>query len=522
MTVGLVHELLQTSAAAQPDHAAVVDRGRQLTYAGLEGQANRLARLLVAVGISHGDRVGLFLDRSLESVVAIYGVLKAGAAYVPLDPQSPVARLAYIARNADLSVLLTGLEKADLWPNLVREAAPLRTLVALNAQEAELDQLVPGVRVVGAGALESYSDTAAGGLGSETDLAYILYTSGSTGDPKGVMLSHLNAMSFIDWATDEFVVSATDRLSNHAPLHFDLSVFDLFAAARAGATVVLVPPEVSIFPMEVARWIDQNEITVWYSVPSALSALLLRGNLKAGQFPRLRSILFAGEVFPTKYLVQLMELLPHVRFHNLYGPTETNVCTWYDVPALPARPPDPIPIGKPIADVEVFPIDADGRIVRPGDVGELCVHGPSVMQGYWGDPEGTARVLGPLPSADLHDERVYRTGDIVKQAEDGNYLFLGRRDAQIKRRGYRIELGEIEGALYGHPAVLECAVTAAPDDLGDTRITAYVVVRGDVEDSDLIDACAERIPSYALPDAIEFRPALPKTSTGKTDRKALV
>jgi amino acid adenylation domain-containing protein len=448
--------------------------------------------------------------------VAVYGVLKAGAAYVPLDPQSPVARLAYIARNAELSVLVTGLEKVDAWEPLVREGAPLRTLVALNASDAELDGAPAGMRALGRGALADLPTTPPAGRGADSELAYILYTSGSTGDPKGVMLSHRNALTFVDWAAAEFALAPTDRLSSHAPLHFDLSTFDLFGAARAGAAVVLVPAGLSVFPIEVARWIGEREITVWYSVPSALSALLLRGKLEVGQFPCLRRVLFAGEVFPTKYLASLMELLPHVRFHNLYGPTETNVCTWYDVP--PQGAPDPIPIGRPIAGVEAFAVDDEGR---RADSGELCVRGPSVMQGYWGDREATARALGPLPAAGVEDEPVYRTGDLVSLAEDGNFLFLGRRDAQVKRRGYRIELGEIETALHAHEGVVECAVTSAASELGETRITAHVVVRDGVGEPELVAACAERIPSYALPDEFRFHSALPQTSTGKTDRRAL-
>jgi amino acid adenylation domain-containing protein len=520
VSADLVHNLLQRSAEAHADRPAVVDRNRQLTYGELERQANRLARLLRDAGVSRHDRVGLFLDKSLESLVAVYGILKAGAAYVPLDPQSPASRLAYIARNADLRCLITGLEKAEAWDELVVEGTPLQTLVALNAQEGDLDRVPAGVRLLTASALPAYSDTPPDASGSETDLAYILYTSGSTGDPKGVMLSHLNAMTFINWAAAQFEVAPSDRLSSHAPLHFDLSIFDLFAAAKAGAAVILVPAEISIFPIDVANWIENNEISIWYSVPSALTMLVLRGNLRAEQFPRLRSILFAGEVFPTKYLVRLTELLPNVCFYNLYGPTETNVCTWYPVPPPgDENPPASLPIGKPISGVEVFAVGDDGKIVRPGEVGELCVKGPSVMQGYWGDPEGTARVLGPLPSAG--HEPVYRTGDLVKQAEDGNYVFLGRRDAQIKRRGYRIELGEIETALHAHPSVVECAVVATPDELSSTRITAHVVVRDRMRDTDLVRVCLDRVPRYAVPDAFEFHGVLPKTSTGKIDRKAL-
>ena len=278
--------------------------------------------------------------------------------------------------------------------------------------------------------------------------------------------------------SSEFSVSADDRLSSHAPLHFDLSTFDLFAAALAGAPVVLVPPETSLFPAAVRRFIELNEITIWYSVPSILSMLAARGGLSPGDLPRLRRILFAGEVFPTKYLRRLMELLPHVRFANLYGPTETNVCTWYEVPTLPEEMTEAIPIGKAIAGVEVFAVTEAGAVGRPrrGRESSTCRGRPSCRATgpiRSGPRACSSRTRAEAPAP----QRAYRTGDLVQEMEDGNYRFLGRRDTQIKSRGYRVELGDVEAALYAHPAVDECAVVAVPDELVTNRIKAYVATR---------------------------------------------
>ena len=242
---------------------------------------------------------------------------------------------------------------------------------------------------------------------------------------------------------ERFEVGPDDRLSNHAPLHFDLSIFDLYVAAMASATVVLVPSGLSVFPVQIRDFIDQRKITIWYSVPSILSMLTLRGGLQVGALPGLRTILFAGEVFPTKYLRQLMTLLPHVRFFNLYGPTETNVCTYFEVASIPEPATEPIPIGRSIDGVEVFGVTDDGRAAEPGEVGELFVHGPTVMRGYWGDAERTGRSLVRDPTGRFH-QPVYRTGDLVRQRANGDYRLSGRRDHQIKSRGYRIELGEVE------------------------------------------------------------------------------
>jgi L-proline---[L-prolyl-carrier protein] ligase len=517
----LVHDLLSASAARFPDRPAVVDGDRTATYAELEAQASRLGHVLAECGVSHGDRVGLFLDKSLEAVIGIFAILKLGATYVPLDPAAPPARLATIAANADLRCLITGSEKEELWPQLREEGAPVETLIALNATDGQVEA-PDGVRLLTASALEAHLDSPPEGVPrSDSDLAYILYTSGSTGVPKGVMLSHLNALAFVDWAAEEFEVSERDRLSSHAPLHFDLSVFDLFAAARAGAAVVLVPGELSLFPVQLGRWIRDAEITVWYSVPSILTLLVLRGKLTETKLPELRTILFAGEVFPTKYLHELMQLIPHARFANLFGPTETNVNTWYEVPRWSGEPPAAIPIGKPVTGDEIFAVKEDGTLAAPGDVGEMYVRGPTVMQGYWGDAERTAATLFKNWGEGSSPYNTYKTGDLAYLDENGDWVFLGRRDSQIKSRGYRIELGDIEAALHQHPSVVECAAVAIPDDVVTNRIKAFLVARDQVEQEELVNFVCERLPRYMAPELFEFRDELPRSSTGKVDRRAL-
>ena len=340
-----------------------------------------LANALVDHGVAVGDRVGLLLEKSPESLIGIYGILRAGATYVPLDDQAPVPRVAYIARDAGIRCLVTSPARVEMTRQLRAAGAELDTLIV--AGDAEADD--GGMRQLGWPGLASYPPDAPPLARDPDRLAYILYTSGSTGEPKGVMLSHRNGRAFVDWAAREVGVGPGDRLSSHAPLFFDLSTFDLFAAAWGGATVVLVPSEASIFPVELARFIRESQITVWYSVPSILTLLVLRGGLEPGMLDALRAVLFAGEVFPTKYLRALMELVPRARFLNLYGPTETNVCTWYEVPrALPSE--EAIPIGRAIDGVDLIVEAEDGTAVAAGEVGELLVRGPTVMHGYWETP----------------------------------------------------------------------------------------------------------------------------------------
>jgi amino acid adenylation domain-containing protein len=507
----LLQQLLSASAERHPDTPAVRARGRSLTYGELETRSSQLAHLLRERGVARGDRVGLCFSKAVESMVAMLGVLKAGAAYVPLDPHAPAQRVAGIAADCGLRALITTAERLAAMPPAPLACAVLVSGRAQAAGEVEWS------------ALDTFPTSAPPQASIETDLAYILYTSGSTGRPKGVMLTHRNALTFVDWCAATFGIRPDDRLANHAPLHFDLSVFDVYNALQAGATVTLIHEELAVFPQRLAALIEDHGITVWYSVPSALIYLLQHADLGARDLERLRLVLFAGEVFPMKYLRQLADQLPHAELYNLYGPTETNVCTYHRVDRFRLAGQERLPIGRACANTEAFALDAEGRPVGVGETGELYVRGPSVTPGYWGDADKSRRVLVSNPLQPGLDERVYRTGDLVTPDENGEYVFLGRRDNQVKSRGYRIELGDIEAALYAHPAVVEAAVIAVRDDEIGSRLRAFAVLKPEhaLTAADLQAHCAGRVPRYMVPETIELRPSLPKTSTGKTDRTRL-
>jgi amino acid adenylation domain-containing protein len=518
----LLHHLLEAAAGRRPERVAVAHGERALSYAALETRANQLARLLAAeLGVRRGDRVGILMDKSVESLVAVYGALKAGAAYVPLDVRAPAARLAYVTRDCGVACLLTGRAQGGRWAELAGDGLPLRALAVLDAPAAGCPPAPAGVCLVGADAVDAQPASPPGTPALSLDLAYILYTSGSTGHPKGVMLTHRAGLAFVEWAAHEFAIGPEDRLSSHAPLHFDLSVFDVFAAALGAARTVLVDARLAMLPVEVARLIREREITTWYSVPSILALLAERGGLAGNDLPHLRTVLFAGEVFPSRHLRRLMELLPGAAFHNLFGPTETNVCTAHRV----ARPPadgEPIPIGRPVADVDVYVARADGTLAAEGEVGELCVRGATLMRGYWGDEERTARSLVPNPWAAGVRDDVYRTGDFVRRDAAGDLWFAGRRDDMVKSRGYRIALGDVEAAVLAHASVEECVVVPVPDELVTCRLLAWVVCGDGLSAGDLKRFCALRVPGYMVPEWFEFRAALPRTSSGKVDRRSLL
>jgi amino acid adenylation domain-containing protein len=508
-------DLLADAAARAPHHTAVEEADgdeRGISYAEMVALALRFRDWLVAAGVGPGDRVGIHQPKSIDSVASLFGALACGAAYVPLDPLAPAGRNAYILHNCQVKAVVAEQRLAD---------AVQPELAKLGASPAWLElEPVGGGRALDA----ALARAAASALNAPPatiapdDLAYLLYTSGSTGVPKGVMLSHRNALEFVDWCSSVFEPTAADRFSSHAPFHFDLSILDIYVPLKHGATLVLFGESLGKEPPRLAEKIAERRITNWYSAPSILSMLAQQGRLERHDWSALRQVLFAGEVFPVKHLRAIKAAWPAPRYFNLYGPTETNVCTWFEIPAeIPADRDEPYPIGRTCAHYRDRVTDADGLEVPPGDEGELCISGPGVMQGYWNLPELNARVF-----LDADGARWYRTGDVVARDAAGDYRFLGRKDRMIKKRGYRVELGEIEAALYRSPDIREAAVIAESNDDG-VRVRAFLSTKTGQRLSliALKQFCASQLPLYMIPDAFTFLDALPKTSTDKIDYQSL-
>lgn len=421
-------------------------------------------------------------------------VLRLGAAYVPIDPLSPESRVRQLLIDAEVSALVTSSSRAK------------RVLVEELAE-------TPVVLVGDEGSSANWPDLPLESLQTAVEvdadaLAFILYTSGSTGKPKGVCISHQNAQAFLAWASSELQPVAADRFASHAPFHFDLSVLDLYLSFSAGASVYLIPERASLAPSELVRVVRDEGITIWYSVPSALVMMASNGGmLESTEQSSLRTILFAGETFPIKHLQRLRRGYPEARLLNLYGPTETNVCTFFEVPSSLEDREVPVPIGSACSGNRVWAATKDGREAQVGEQGELMVDGPTVMLGYWGESSH----LGP-----------YATGDIVERVDDDVYSFKGRSDSMVKIRGHRIEPGEIEAALVTHPKVQEAAVAAVGSGI-EAQLLGVVVSAGDQSPSvlDLKRHCAERLPHYMIIDRLQLVEALPRTSNGKVDRLAL-
>lgn len=499
-----LQDFLTASAALYPQKNAVEQTcGASVTYGELDARTNELRNLLVANGVVPGDRVGVYVPKSISSVTAVFSVLKSEAAYVPVDPQAPPRRVAYIFGNCSVRAII------------------VHRSLAAGLQEAFGETILPSLGEYGEDLLILGGPaTSASAAESGAGLAYILYTSGSTGRPKGVMISHSAAIGFVDWCSETFQPTDADRFSSHSPFHFDLSVFDLYVSIKHGATVVLIGEELGKQPLGMTALIPEKKITIWYSTPSILRMMIDYGKFEEVDCSSLRYVLYAGEVFPTKYLRQLKQLAPQPRYFNLYGPTETNVCTFLEIPqSIPEDRTEPYPIGITCSHCVSSVRDEDGRVVAYGEQGELYIGGTSLLRGYWGLPEQTANCFY------LDDDgRVwYKTGDLVRETDGGVFLFDGRRDRMVKRRSYRVELGEIEAALYRHPAIAEAAVVAVPDEESGVLIKAfYSCAEGKrLSTIELKQFCAQQLPKYMIPDRFSSMPLIPKTSTDKTDYQAL-
>lgn len=478
----LIEERLRTS----PEQTGLVFQGQALSYADIDEQSARIATQLQSLEVGRGDIVAVALPRSFELVLSLLAILRAGAAYLPLDAQQPRARLAKIIT-----------------------AAQPRVLLGDPALELPINTVLPD-RFHTAAAVE-------GPAAGPDDPAYIIYTSGSTGAPKGVLVNHDAIVNRLLWMRDHYGIQASDRILQKTPCTFDVSVWEFFLPFLSGACLVVAEPDAHKDPLQLARLIREQHISVLHFVPSMLAAFLDEPE-SHGLSPRL--VFCSGEALPAAVRDRFHQQA-QAELHNLYGPTEAAV----DVSYWPASADDhsqPVPIGYPVWNTALYVLDEQLRPLPPGVPGHLYLAGRQLAQGYWGRPDLTAERFIPDPYP-IHGERMYATGDIARWREDGALLFLGRSDHQIKLRGQRIELGEIEAVLARQPSVAHAAVIAREDTPGQLAIVAYAVARDghDADADTVLQDMAGVLPEYMVPSALIWLDALPVSANGKLDRKAL-
>lgn len=509
MSASLLHERFSRASERWPGQTGVAMDGERLSYEELEKLSNRLAHLLTERGVQRGERVCLLQPKAPMAIVSMLATLKAGGVYVPLDIASPAARVQHILDAAEPRVVLAAQAA-------VRLAGELNIKGELGCVQGELPRAGFGIKDAA-----GHDDTAPPRRMRPTDAAHILFTSGSTGVPKGVVITHAMVTAFLDWALPYFGHQPGDRISGHPPLHFDLSTFDIYGTLTSGGELHLVGPN-ALLPAQLARFIREAELTQWFSVPSTF-AYMVKGNaIEQDDFPSLERVVWCGEVLAPAVLAHWMERVRKPSYTNLYGPTEATIASSYFTVKEPPRDMSmPIPIGTPCGGEEIVVLDEQLQAAPAGATGELCIAGAGLSPGYWRDEQKSAAAFVTQPSTGV---RMYRTGDLGRKDEQGVLHYAGRADTQIKSRGYRIELGEIETALSAIEGVGECAVVAVRSDgFEGTAICCAWSSKptAELDPPKLRRALSEALPSYMLPARWLHLPELPRNVSGKIDRRGL-
>jgi len=509
-----VEQFLEDRAQRDPDKIAVVAGDRRCTYAQLDEQANRFAHALIEAGLQRWDRVGIYLDNSVEAVVAIFGVLKARGVFVVINSQARPEHAASVLGDSGSVVAIVHARTVEVHGSDWLRLPDVHTVFAVGAT-------VEGVK--GARVFPSCETTRSGGPSDvsrpparniDVDLAALIYTSGSTGKPKGAMLTHLNMVSAARSVTEYLENTSADVILNFLPLAFSYGLYQVLTAFLAGGTVVL--ERCLGYPHEIVRTLQRERVTGLPLVPTA-ATILLQLDLSRYDLSRLRYITNAAAPLPPGRIRQLRAALPHVRLYSMYGLTECKRVSYLPPDQIDIRPTS---VGRGMPNEEVYIVDDCGRRVAPGVVGELVVRGAHVMQGYWRQPEATAEVLRPGP---FPGERVLHTGDLFRMDDEGYLYFVGRKDDMIKTRGEKVSPLVVERIISLMPGIADVAVYGLPDDvLGQAVVAAVTPNPGaTLTVHEIKRHCAQHLEPYMVPRLVEIRESLPLTGSGKIDRRAL-
>ncbi len=519
----LIFDQLSQRAREHGERVAIRVDDREMSFGELDRLHKQVASFLIELGVAKGDRIGLVGPKSESFVATQYGTLRAGACYVPIDKTFPIERTFQIVEDCQIRTMFVDAENAARITSAKQRPACLQNVVIGTDDEVSAEGLI----LRRFSEILKYSDSPSfDHRPMDVDLAYIMYTSGSTGKPKGVMLSHRNILTYVEWCLAELELGPDDIMVNVAPFTFDISGMEIFGMAASGAQMILIENQTRI--TTVLDAVQRYKATFMATVPTVIGTMVnnprVFGRYDLGS---LRTIISGAAVCPPVFMKTLHENLPKAKLYNLYGPTEATIyCLYYRIDDPHSIAVDkPLPIGVPFENTEAYVVTADGEEAKRGQEGELILRGSHVALGYFGNDEKTQAAFRSFPLQPHLGEKVYYTGDVARQDAAGVFHFLGRNDDMVKSRGYRIELNEIDLALSTMATDLDSfAVIAVPDELIENTLVAVVVRKPNskITEKELKAACKERLPAYMVPDVVEFRDALPQTSSGKINKKALV
>ena len=491
-------DFLERSASEYPDREAYEDQSRVMTFSEMRNSARSVGTALAGIiGETHCPVV-VYLDKSVNSILSFFGVVYSGNFYCPLDTEMPLERVLVIMGVLSPRLVITDEAHRETALKFCRDSS-LVLLEDLCAECAD-ENLLASIR----------------SSATELDPLYVLFTSGSTGVPKGVLLNHRVVINYMEWLSDTFDFRQTDVFGNQAPFYFDISIHDIYGAAYFGAKMVIIPRYLFSFPAKLIEYMNEKKISTFLWVPSAMGIIAKLKAFRAGKPGYMRHAMFAGEVFPRKQLDYWVQNLPDTVYANLYGPTETYVCTAYVMNGT-EKEGAPLPIGTPVSNTQALILDDSGKPVPKGETGELCIRGSCLAMGYYNNPEKTASSFVQNPLVTAYPDRIYHTGDLVYYDENDALIYVSRKDFQIKHMGYRIELGEIENAVNRVEGINDCACTY---DSRRSRIVLFYEGT-EFESKQLLDKLSKLIPEYMLPGRIVRLEHMPRNANGKTDRTAL-